>query len=420
MTTAEILKNANAAKAALAALSAEEKNKALLAMADALTEDKDAILAANASDMEKAEAEGRFSRVMLDRLSLNEARIAAMAEGIRAVAELEDPVGVLLSHTVRPNGLEIDKVSVPLGVIAIIYESRPNVTSDAAALCLKSGNVCILRGGKEAYASSHAIASAMRRGLAGCALPMDFVNIIDDTGRGSAEELMLARGYVDLLIPRGGAGLIRACVEKAIVPCIETGTGICHIYVDKSADFDKALKIIENAKTSRPSVCNAAEVCLVHRDIAAQFLPELKKVLVDERREAGLVPVELRLDSRAAAIIDGTPAGERDFDTEFLDYIMAVGIVDDVRAAAEHIACHSTAHSEAIVAEDKAAQETFASLVDSAAVYINASTRFTDGGEFGLGCEMGISTQKLHARGPMGLRELTSYKYIIRGDGNIR
>ena len=420
MTTAEILKNANAAKAALAALSAEEKNKALLAMADALIEDKDAILAANASDMEKAEAEGRFSRVMLDRLSLNEARIAAMAEGIRAVAALEDPVGVLLSHTVRPNGLEIDKVSVPLGVIAIIYESRPNVTSDAAALCLKSGNVCILRGGKEAYASSHAIASAMRRGLAGCALPMDFVNIIDDTGRGSAEELMLARGYVDLLIPRGGAGLIRACVEKATVPCIETGTGICHIYVDKSADFDKALKIIENAKTSRPSVCNAAEVCLVHRDIAAQFLPELKKVLVDKRREAGLVPVELRLDSRAAAITDGTPAGERDFDTEFLDYIMAVGIVDDVRAAAEHISRHSTAHSEAIVAEDKAAQETFASLVDSAAVYINASTRFTDGGEFGLGCEMGISTQKLHARGPMGLRELTSYKYIIRGDGNIR
>ncbi|MGM9663754.1 MAG: glutamate-5-semialdehyde dehydrogenase [Eubacteriales bacterium] len=420
MTTADILKNAKAAKTALAALSAEEKNKALFAMADALEEDSQAILTANASDMEKAEAEGRFSRVMLDRLALNEARIAAMAEGIRAVAALPDPVGRLLSHTVRPNGLEIDKISVPLGVIAIIYESRPNVTSDAAALCIKSGNVCILRGGKEAYASSHAIASSMRRGLAECGLPEDFVNIIDDMSRASAEELMLARGYVDLLIPRGGAGLIRACVEKAIVPCIETGTGICHIYVDKSADTDKALDIIVNAKTSRPSVCNAAEVCLVHRDIAAQFLPKLKAVLIEKRREAGLVPVELRLDPRAAELIGGTPASEKDFDTEFLDYIMAVGVVDDVYDAAKHIALHSTGHSDAIIAEDSAAQEAFASLVDSAAVYINASTRFTDGGEFGLGCEMGISTQKLHARGPMGLEELTSYKYIIRGKGQIR
>lgn len=420
MTTADILKNAKAAKTALAALSAEEKNKALFAMADALEEDSQAILTANASDMEKAEAEGRFSRVMLDRLALNEARIAAMAEGIRAVAALPDPVGRLLSHTVRPNGLEIDKISVPLGVIAIIYESRPNVTSDAAALCIKSGNVCILRGGKEAYASSHAIASSMRRGLAECGLPEDFVNIIDDMSRASAEELMLARGYVDLLIPRGGAGLIRACVEKAIVPCIETGTGICHIYVDKSADTDKALDIIANAKTSRPSVCNAAEVCLVHRDIAAQFLPKLKAVLVEKRREEGLVPVELRLDPRAAELIGGTPASEKDFDTEFLDYIMAVGVVDDVYDAAKHIALHSTGHSDAIIAEDSAAQEAFASLVDSAAVYINASTRFTDGGEFGLGCEMGISTQKLHARGPMGLEELTSYKYIIRGKGQIR
>lgn len=420
MMTADILKNAKAAKTALAALSAEEKNKALYAMADALEEDSQAILTANASDMEKAEAEGRFSRVMLDRLALNEPRIAAMAEGIRAVAALPDPVGRLLSHTVRPNGLEIDKISVPLGVIAIIYESRPNVTSDAAALCIKSGNVCILRGGKEAYASSHAIASSMRRGLAECGLPEDFVNIIDDMSRASAEELMLARGYVDLLIPRGGAGLIRACVEKAIVPCIETGTGICHIYVDKSADTDKALDIIANAKTSRPSVCNAAEVCLVHRDIAAQFLPKLKAVLVEKRREAGLVPVELRLDSRAAELIGGTPASEKDFDTEFLDYIMAVGVEDDVYDAVKHIALHSTGHSDAIIAEDSAAQAVFASLVDSAAVYINASTRFTDGGEFGLGCEMGISTQKLHARGPMGLEELTSYKYIIRGKGQIR
>ena len=420
MTTKEILEKAKAAKSALASLSSEEKNEALFAMADALMANKEKILAANGDDMKKAEAEGRFSRVMLDRLALSESRIFAMAEGIRDVAALDDPVGKILSRTVRPNGLEIEKISVPLGVIAIIYESRPNVTSDAAALCLKSGNVCILRGGKEAYASSHAIAEAMREGLAKCGLSRDFVNIVDDVSRASAEELMLARGYVDLLIPRGGAGLIRACVEKAIVPCIETGTGICHIYVDKSADFDKAINIIKNAKTSRPSVCNAAEVCLVHRDIAADFLPRLKYALVDERIAAGLVPVELRLDEKAAHIIDGTPAGAGDFDTEFLNYIMAVGIVDDVCGAAEHIAKHSTNHSEAIIAEDKEAQDIFAALIDSAAVYINASTRFTDGGEFGLGCEMGISTQKLHARGPMGLGELTSYKYIIKGNGQTR
>lgn len=420
MTTKEILEKAKAAKSALASLSSEEKNEALFAMADALMANKEKILAANGDDMKKAEAEGCFSRVMLDRLALSESRISAMAEGIRDVAALDDPVGKILSRTVRPNGLEIEKISVPLGVIAIIYESRPNVASDAAALCLKSGNVCILRGGKEAYASSHAIAEAMREGLAKCGLSRDFVNIVDDVSRASAEELMLARGYVDLLIPRGGAGLIRACVEKAIVPCIETGTGICHIYVDKSADFDKAINIIKNAKTSRPSVCNAAEVCLVHRDIAADFLPRLKYALVDERIAAGLVPVELRLDEKAAHIIDGTPAGAGDFDTEFLNYIMAVGIVDDVCGAAEHIAKHSTNHSEAIIAEDKEAQDIFAALIDSAAVYINASTRFTDGGEFGLGCEMGISTQKLHARGPMGLGELTSYKYIIKGNGQTR
>lgn len=420
MTTKEILEKAKAAKSALASLSAEEKNKALFAMADALIANKEKILAANGEDMKKAEAEGRFSRVMLDRLALNESRISAMADGIRDVAALDDPVGKILSHTVRPNGLIIEKISVPLGVIAIIYESRPNVTSDAAALCLKSGNVCVLRGGKEAFASSHAIAEAMREGLSKCGLSRDFVNIIDDVSRTSAEELMLARGYVDLLIPRGGAGLIRACVEKAIVPCIETGTGICHIYVDKSADMQKAINIIKNAKTSRPSVCNAAEVCLVHKDIANEFLPRLKNALTDERISAGLIPVELRLDEKAAHIIDGTPAGKKDFDTEFLDYIMAVGIVDDVCDAAKHISAHSTGHSEAIIAEDSAAQDIFASLVDSAAVYINASTRFTDGGEFGLGCEMGISTQKLHARGPMGLNELTSYKYIIKGNGQIR
>lgn len=405
-------------KGTLGALSADDKNRALMAMADALIESSDEILAANREDIENARA--HISAVMLDRLILNQERIAAMAEGIRSVAALEDPVGRILSQTVRPNGLVIEKVAVPLGVVAIIYESRPNVTSDAAALCLKSGNVCVLRSGKEAFASAHAIVNAMRRGLAACGFPREFINIIDDTSRDSAQELMCARGYVDLLIPRGGAGLIRACVENATVPCIETGTGICHIYVDKSADFDMALSIIENAKTSRPSVCNAAEVCLVHRDIAAEFLPKLREVLVEKRQREGKTPVELRLDSSALEMISETPAGDADFDTEFLDYIMAVAVVDDVYAAAEHIARHSTGHSEAVIAEDKAVQKIFTSLVDSAAVYINASTRFTDGGEFGLGCEMGISTQKLHARGPMGLAELTSYQYRITGNGQIR
>lgn len=418
MTTADILIGAKKAKTVLAALSGEEKNEALCSMADALVADTEKILAANEADVERAK--GHISEVMIDRLRLSEPRIAAMAEGIRAVAALDDPTGRILSRTERPNGLLIEKISVPLGVVAIIYESRPNVTSDAAALCLKSGNVCVLRGGKEAFASSHAIVDAMRQGLSRCGLPYEFINILDDISRESAEELMRARGYVDLLIPRGGAGLIRACVENALVPCIETGTGICHIYVDKSADFDMALSIIENAKTSRPSVCNAAEVCLVHRDIAAEFLPKLQEVLVEKRRREGKIPVELRLDSSALAIISGTPAGDTDFDTEFLDYIMAVAVVDDVYDAAEHIACHSTGHSEAVIAEDKAVQNIFTALVDSAAVYINASTRFTDGGEFGLGCEMGISTQKLHARGPMGLAELTSYQYRITGNGQIR
>ncbi len=417
-TTAEILRQAASARTPAATLTAEQKNGALLAMADALEKDAGDILSANRGDVERAK--GHISDVMIDRLALDKKRIAGMAEGIRAIARLDDPVGRRLEKRVRPDGLEISRVTVPFGTVAIIYESRPNVTSDAAALCLKSGNVCVLRGGKEAYASACAIVKSMRGALARRGLPETLVNIVEDTSRRSAEELMTARGLVDLLIPRGGAGLIRACVENAKVPCIQTGTGICHIYVDKAADLSKALAIVENAKTSRPSVCNAAEVCLVHKDVAARFLPLLQKRLVGDRIAAGKTPVQLRPDGRAAEIIPGTPAGEGDFDTEFLDYILAVAVVDDVRAAAEHIARHSTGHSEAIVTEDERAADLFLSLVDSAAVYVNASTRFTDGGEFGLGCEMGISTQKLHARGPMGLRELVSYKYIIRGNGHIR
>ena len=299
-----------------------------------------------------------------------------------------------------------------MGVVAIIYESRPNVTSDAAALALKSGNACVLRGGKEAFRSSFAIVKAMRGGLAAAGMPEGLIQLVEDTTRQSAQKLMTAVGYVDLLIPRGGAGLIRACTENARVPCIQTGTGICHIYVDKDADTEKALNIIENAKTSRPSVCNAAEVCLVHEAVAEEFLPKLRERLGSR--------VELRLDSRAAAIIPGKAAGEADFDTEFLDYILAVAVVDSAEQATAHIAAHSTGHSEAIITENLAAADYFTKTVDSAAVYVNCSTRFTDGGEFGLGCEMGISTQKLHARGPMGLEELCSYKYVIHGSGQVR
>ena len=418
MTTAEILKGAKEAKALLSSLSPSEKNEALLAMADALIKEKDYILAMNAKDVEAAK--GFVSDVMIDRLRLTEERLEGMAKGIREVTALADPVGRILEKRTRPNGLVIEKVSVPLGVVAIIYESRPNVTSDAAALCLKSGNVCVLRSGKEAYASAHAIVEAMRKGLRSVGFPETAINILDDTSREGANALMKARGYVDMLIPRGGAGLIRACVENATVPCIETGTGICHIYVDKSADLKKAVNILVNAKTSRPSVCNAAEVCLVHSEIAEEFLPLLKKELCEVRIVNGKEPVELRLDARALEIINGTPAGPRDFDTEFLDYILAIAVVDDVKEAVNHILCHSTGHSEAIIAEDIKAQNLFVSGVESAAVYINASTRFTDGGEFGLGCEMGISTQKLHARGPMGLEEMTSYQYRIKGNGQIR
>ena len=409
-----MLENAKAAKAQVAKLTTQEKNQALLAMADALLSHQEAILTANAADLEAAK--GTVAQVMLDRLLLNEQRIAAMAQGIREVAALPDPVGRTLAEHIRPDGLKIQKVSVPMGVIAIIYESRPNVTSDAAALALKSGSVCVLRGGKEAFRSANAIVDALRAGLKAQGITENAVNLVQDTSRSSAAALMTANGYVDLLIPRGGAGLINACVRSATVPCIATGTGICHVYVEKTADLDMALNIVENAKTSRPSVCNAEEVLLVDKEIAPVFLPRLRQRLVDQARH----PVELRLDETAASLIPGTPAGPQDFDTEFLDYILAVKCVDGVEEAVAHIAAHSTGHSEAIVTTDPAAADAFTSGVDSAAVYVNASTRFTDGGEFGLGCEMGISTQKLHARGPMGLEELTTYKYIIRGSGQIR
>ena len=418
MTTREILQTARASWPRLAAADAAAKNAALEAMAARLLAGEADILAANELDV--AAARGHISDVMIDRLRLTPDRVRGMADGIRQVAALGDPVGRVIRRVERPNGLVIEKTGVPLGVIAIIYESRPNVTSDAAALCIKSGNACVLRGGKEAFRSASAIVRALRAGLEDAGLPAGLVGLVEDTSRASAVELMTAVGLVDLLIPRGGAGLIRACVEQAKVPCIQTGTGICHIYVDESADPGMALDIVENAKASRPSVCNAEEVCLVHRGAAAQFLPALKKRLVDDRAARGEVPVELRLDAETAQIISGTPAGERDFDTEFLDYILAVKVVDGVEAAIEHIARHGTGHSDAIVARDEAAQRRFVQAVDSAAVYVNASTRFTDGGEFGLGCEMGISTQKLHARGPMGLEELTTYKYVVRGNGQIR
>lgn len=418
MTTAELLENAAKQKRTVATATEAQRNEALERIADEITENADKIIAANAIDLENAR--GTISDVMLDRLALNEKRVKAMADAVRDVAKLPDPVGREIEETTRPNGLKITKVSVPIGVLAIIYESRPNVTSDAASLALKSGNVCVLRGGKEAINSNKAIVEALREGLKKAGLPEDAICLVTDTTRNSSTELMTAVGKVDLLIPRGGAGLIRACVENAKVPCIETGTGICHIYIDADADLKKALDIVENAKTSRPSVCNAAEVCLVHEKIAKEFLPLLRERLVTDRKEKGLTPVELRLDEKASKIIPGVGAGEKDFDTEFLDYIMAVGVVKSVDEAIGHIALHSTGHSESIVTENAETAKKFTSETDSAAVYVNASTRFTDGGEFGLGCEIGISTQKLHARGPMGLRELTSYKYVIRGNGQIR
>ena len=418
MTTIDLLKKTKAAWGSIRSANAEEKNRLLLAMAESLEANQADILRENQKDMDAAR--GSISDVMLDRLALTQARIHAMEDGIREAAALPDHVGRALSQFTRPNGMTITKRQVPLGLVAIIYESRPNVTSDAAALCIKSGNVCMLRSGKEAYRSSHAIVTALKAGIESVGGDGDIVNIVEDTTHASAQALMTADGLVDLLIPRGGAGLIRACVENATVPCIETGTGICHVYVDKDADLDMAVKIIVNAKTSRPSVCNAEEVCLVHRAVAKEFLPKLRTALVDERKAAGLAPVELRLDEAAAEIIPGTSATERDFDTEFLDYILAVAVVDDLDAAIAHVQQHSTHHSDCIVTENKDAAARFVDEVDSAAVYVNVSTRFTDGGEFGLGCEMGISTQKLHARGPMGLDELSTYKYVITGSGQVR
>ena len=414
----DMLTAASAAKPSIAALGTEQKNNALLKMADALVANTKKILDANKTDCDNAR--GKISEVMIDRLMLNEGRIAAMADGIRHVAKLPDPIGHTLKEHIREDGLKITRVSVPVGVIAIIYESRPNVTSDAAALSLKSGNVCVLRGGKEAFNSANAIVTALREGLRQAGINENAINLVCDTTRESATALMKANGFVDMLIPRGGAGLINACINNATVPCIQTGTGICHIYVEKTADLDMAVNIVNNAKTSRPSVCNAAEVLIVDDSIKEKVLPLIYNKLVVERKQNGQIPVELRLDEAAATVIDGTPAGNNDFDTEFLDYILAVKCVSGVTQAVEHISAHSTGHSEAIISSDDGAIARFTSGVDSAAVYVNASTRFTDGGEFGLGCEMGISTQKLHARGPMGLEELTTYKYIINGNGHIR
>lgn len=413
-TTQEQLALARSAKKSINTATTALKNQALEAMANQLLKATEAILAANQIDMEAAR--GKISEVMLDRLFLDQERIAGMAQGIRALIDLPDPIGEVLDTEVLENGLEIQKVRVAMGVIGIIYESRPNVTSDAAALAIKSGNAVVLRTGKDAFHSAQAIVTALKAGLEEAGLNPDLLQLIQDTSRASSLAMMKAKGYLDLLIPRGGAGLIQAVVENAIVPVIETGTGIVHVYVDKEADFQKALAIIENAKTSRPSVCNAMEVLLVDQAIACDFLPLVKERLVDERERS----VELRLDNQAQAIISGTAAQDQDFDTEFLDYILAVKVVDGVEEAVDHIEAHSTHHSDAIVTENSETAAYFTKLVDSAAVYVNASTRFTDGGQFGLGCEMGISTQKLHARGPMGLREMTSYKYIVSGNGQVR
>ena len=416
--TIDIIKETKAAAPRLAEAGSDVRNRALLAMADRLEAHAEAILSANALDIEASRE--KYGPVMIDRLALSDARIKGMAAGIREVVELPDPAGRAIARVERPNGLVITKTAVPMGVIAIIYESRPNVTSDAASLAIKSANAVVLRGGKESYRSNRAIVDALREGLEDAGLPGELIGLVEDTTRASAMEIMQAEGLIDLLIPRGGAGLIKSCTENSKVPCIETGTGICHIYVDASADQEMALNIIENAKTSRPSVCNAEEVLLVNRSIAAEFLPKLSERLRDRRKAAGLPEVELRLCPEALEIIDGTPAGPQDFDTEFLDYILAVGIAGSADEAIAHIQKHSTHHSDAIITKDAAAAERFTRQVDSAAVYVNASTRFTDGGEFGLGCEMGISTQKLHARGPMGLEELCTYKYIISGSGQIR
>ncbi len=418
-STITLCKASKGVAGAIAALTTDQKNEALLLMADNLVAATDTILEANALDLSEAKDNG-INDVMADRLRLTTDRIAGMADGLRALAALPDPVGKVEREVTRPNGMTIQRVRAPLGVIAIIYESRPNVTSDAAGIAFKAGNACVLRGGKESYRSSKAVVDVLKAALKTLSIPEDAINLVSDLTHASADELMTATGLVDILIPRGGAGLINRCVQNAKIPCIQTGTGICHVYVDNTADQAMALNIINNAKTQRPSVCNAEEVLLVHKDIAEEFLPKVKDLLVDQREAAGLVPVELRLDPAAAAYIPGTPAGEKDFDTEFLDYILAVKVVEDVNEAIGHIAFHSTGHSEAIITKTEANAERFTKCVDSAALYVNTSTRFTDGGEFGLGCEMGIATQKLHARGPMGLEEMTTYKYLIRSDGQIR
>ena len=418
VSTQEQFEQVKAVKKSINTASETVKNQALLAMADHLVKATEDILAANALDMEAAK--GKISDVMLDRLYLDASRIEAMATGIREVVALPDPIGEVLETNQLENGLVITKKRVAMGVIGIIYESRPNVTSDAAALALKSGNAVVLRSGKDAYQTAHAIVTALKKGLETTTIYPDVIQLVEDTSRESSYAMMKAKGYLDLLIPRGGAGLINAVVENAIVPVIETGTGIVHVYVDKDADEDKALSIINNAKTSRPSVCNAMEVLLVHEDKVASFLPRLEKVLVADRKEAGLEPIQFRLDSKASQFVLGHAAEAQDFDTEFLDYVLAVKVVSSLEEAVAHIETHSTHHSDAIVTENAEAAAYFTDQVDSAAVYVNASTRFTDGGQFGLGCEMGISTQKLHARGPMGLKELTSYKYVVTGDGQIR
>lgn len=414
MTTNEILIAAKNAKGDVKCLTNEEKNRAISVMADSLLENADYILCENEKDI--ADAKDKISDVMIDRLSLSKDRIAAMANGMREVMSLPDPNGKILNTVTRPNGLVIEKTAVPMGVIGIIYESRPNVTSDAAVLCFKSSNVCVLRGGKEAYRTSKAIVNALREGLRSLNINENAINLIDDTTRQSANEMMTAKGKIDLLIPRGGKGLISACVKNATVPCIETGTGICHIYVEKTADTETALNIIDNAKTSRPSVCNACEVTVIDEEIADSFLPRLYERLTVNREH----PVKFVVDEKAAKIIDGIPAGDDGFDTEFLDYVLAVKVVKNTEEAVKHILAHSTGHSEAIVTNDTEKAEYFINNTDSAAVYVNASTRFTDGGEFGLGCEMGISTQKTHARGPMGLSELMTYHYVIKGNGQVR
>lgn len=411
MTTQDLLNSLLEHKTAINLASTDEKNKALEMMAAELEAETDTILKANKKDIERSKR--NISEVMQDRLLLNEDRITDMANGIRELIELDDPVGLTLEESVAENNMKIMKKSMPFGLIGIIYESRPNVTSDAAALAIKSGNAVILRGGKEAFESAQAIVSALKAGLEKTSISPNVIELVQDTTRASSTELMTAKGKIDLLVPRGGAGLIQAVVENTTVPVIETGTGVCHVYVDKAADLEKALKIVENAKVSRPSVCNAAESLIVHEAIAEEFLPKLETLLNGK--------VELRVDDQAAKYLNNyTPATDEDFYTEHLDFILSVKVVANESEAIGHINEHSTGHSESVVTEDETVANMFTLQIDSSAVYVNVSTRFTDGGQFGLGCELGISTQKMHARGPMGLREMTTYKYVITGDGQIR